>query len=356
MATKHNPQSSRRTTVLDVARQAGVSQGTVSRVLTGKNWVSEESRQRVEEAVRALGYVPNALAQGLKAQRTRMVAALVSDMANPLHGEFLSAAEETLRASGYQLIVANTHASSDQELELLALFRAGRADGLIIAQADETHAPTWAALKAMGLPVVFHDREAKGLGDAVIVDHRAGSYAATRHLIGLGHRRIALLTTPSVIRPGRERTAGYERALREAGLEPSADLIRGINASSELSFSEVKTLLALKTPPTAIICLGTRMLAGVLSALTSSGLEVPRDMSLVGVGDTDLLRLHRPAISSVRWDIANCGRMAASLLIERLEQRLAPDASRRERHVPVELVLRESTAAPPRRRPAAAKA
>jgi LacI family transcriptional regulator len=339
----------KRVTVLDVARRAGVSQGSVSRVLTGKNWVSDDVRARVEEAARALGYVPNAMAQGLKARRTNTVAALVSDMSNPLHGEFLAAAEEVLGAAGYLLLVASSHGRTDRELALVSAFGSGRVDGLLVAHSDETDAATTGALQATGLPLVFHDRESGELGDAVVADHQAGAYAATRHLLDLGHVRIAVLTPPAVVRPGRERLVGHARALAEAGIAHDPQLVRSLGASSDLSFSEVKGLLALKQPPTAVICLGTRMLAGVLTAVDSAGLRIPDDLSLVGIGDTDLLRLHAPPITSVRWDIAHCGRLAASLLLERLGAAQDAQLGPRIRHVPVELVLRQSTAPPPKR-------
>lgn len=338
----------KRITVMDVARAAGVSQGTVSRVLTGKNWVSDDVRVKVESAARTLGYVPNALAQNLKAQRSRTVAALVSDISNPLHGVFLAAAEEALRPAGYMLLVASTYSRLDQELALLSFFRSGRADGLLIAQIDETSTQTQEALRATGLPIVFHDRESGGLGDTVIVDHRAGALAATNHLLELGHRRIAVLTTPAVIRPGRERIAGYEHALKGAKIKFDASLVRGLGASSELSFSETKALLDLPDPPTAIICLGTRMLAGVLEAVASAGLSVPGQISIVGVGDTDLVRLHTPPITSVRWDIAHCGRLAAEMLIERMALPSSEEPQpARARHVPVEFVIRRSTSVVP---------
>lgn len=341
----------KRITVMDVARQAGVSQGTVSRVLTGKNWVSEDARVKVEAAAKALGYVPNAMAQGLKAQRTNTVAAMVSDMSNPLQAEFLSAAEERLRRAGYLMLIANTQGLPAQECELLSTFRSGRVDGLLVAHADEANTGTKAALRASGLPIVFHDRDTGDLGDAIVADHRAGAHAITRHLTEMGHKRIALLMPPSAIRPGRERVAGYLRALDEAGIAHDPQLVREMNPTSAMSFSEVMALMALKKPPTAIISLATRMLAGALTAISSLGLEIPRDLSIVGIGDTDLLRLHKPPIASVRWDIAQCGKLAAEMLLERMNAPVGgTPMPPRTQHVPVELVLRESTAPPPKRR------
>jgi LacI family transcriptional regulator len=336
----------KRVTVLDVARHAGVSQGTVSRVITGKNWVSPEMRQQVEASVRALGYVPNPLAQGLKSRRTRAVAALVSDISNPLHGVFLAAAEETLHEEGYLLFVSSTHNRPQRELELLEAFRSGRVDGLIVAQADERDSKVLQAIKDTELPVVFHDRETGNLGDAVVADHRAGAYAATKYLTGMGHKRIAVLTPPSIIRPGRERLAGYSQALQDSGLPLEESLLCALGASGDNAYSQTKALLDRADRPTAMICLGTGMLAGVLAAIASAGLHIPRDISLIGVGDTDLTRLYSPPITSLKWDIAACGHMAARMLLGQLRT----DGKRAPKFetnlVPVELVIRHSCAQP----------
>lgn len=343
------PAEKKRVTVLDVARHAGVSQGTVSRVITGKNWVSEDSRRQVQASIRALGYVPNPLAQGLKSQKSRAVAALVSDISNPLHGAFLAAAEETLDEAGYLLFVSSTHNRSQREVELLNAYGSGRVDGLIVAHANEGDRRVIETLQSTHLPIVFHDRESDGLGDSVVADHRSGAFAATRYLLGLGHKRIAILTPPSTIRPGRERLRGYEQALAEAGLVHDQALLCEIDASGHEAYSRTRAMLEQPERPTAIICLGTGMLAGVLTALSSTGLKVPEDVSVIGVGDTDLTRLHTPPITSLKWDIGACGHMASRMLLARLQGE-GPEARKFEAaHVPVELVIRYSCA-PPRAR------
>lgn len=343
------PAEKKRITVLDVARHAGVSQGTVSRVITGKNWVSEEARQLVEAAVRELGYVPNPMAQGLKSQRSNTVAALVSDISNPLHGVFLAGAEEILDEAGYLLFVSSTHSQPQRELALLNAYGSGRVDGLIVAHADEGNKKVAQTLKATKLPIVFHDRESHGLGDSVVVDHMSGALEATRYLIGLGHKRIAVLTPAARIRPGRERLRGYDMALQEAGIQVDPVLIAELDASSQEAYSRTRALLEHKRRPTAIICLGTGMLAGVLSAIASSGLKIPEEISIIGIGDTDLTRLHTPPITSLKWDIGECGRIAARMLLARLRgaAQAAPHAE--TTRVPVELMIRHSCA-PPRAR------
>ncbi|MGO4326230.1 LacI family DNA-binding transcriptional regulator [Cupriavidus sp. 2TAF22] len=350
MATPNQmPAEKKRITVLDVARHAGVSQGTVSRVITGKNWVSEEARQLVEASVRELGYVPNPMAQGLKSQRSKAVAALVSDISNPLHGVFLAAAEEVLDEAGYLLFVSSTHSQPQREVALLNAYGSGRVDGLIVAHADEADKKVAQVLEASKLPIVFHDRESHGMGDAVIADHMSGALEATRYLLGLGHKRIAVLTPASRIRPGRERLRGYEMALAESGIALDPSLICELDASGHEAYSQTRGLLEQGTCPTAVICLGTGMLAGVLSAIASSGLKIPEEISLIGVGDTDLVRLHTPPITSLKWDIGECGRIAARMLLARLRGGTPPDVKAETARVPVELVIRHSCA-PPRAR------
>ena len=339
-----------RITVLDVARLAGVSQGSVSRVITGKNWVSDELRQRVEAAVKELGYQPNPLAQGLKSQRSRAIAALVSDISNPLHGNFLAGAEEILQSQGYLLFVSSTHNDAQRELELIRAYGSGRVDGLIVAHSDERNRPINRVLKTIGLPIIFHDRDARGLGDTVIVDHAEGARIATRHLVALGHKRIAILTPPTTIRPGRERLIGYRAALEEANIKPNESFISTLDASDERAYEVTRELLqSSRHRPTALICLGTRMLAGVLEACETAKLRIPEDISLIGIGDTDLIRLHKPPITSVKWDITACGRQAASMLLKRLAQADSGESSPLNSFLfPVKLVDRGSCAKAPK--------
>ncbi len=339
--------SPRKPTVSDVARHAGVSPGSVSRVLTGKNWVSDDLRKQVLEAARALNYIPNSVAQSLKTQRTMTVGAIVSDMANPLHGRFLAAVQECLEAEGYFLIVANDKSQPERDVALLELFGRGRVDGVIAGIADELHPRTLQALQSLRLPVVFHDRDLLGIGDAVGPDHRMGAHEATRHLIGLGHRRIALMTPSASIRPGRERLAGYREALQEAGIDHDPALEAILEASGgDMAFSATKQMLGQAQRPTAVICLGTQMLAGVMSAVGTLGLSIPHELSLIGIGDTELVRLSTPAITAVRWDIAQCGRWAAQMMLDRLREEGGERAPYRMLEMPTEMVLRHSCAPP----------
>lgn len=190
------------------------------------------------------------------------------------------------------------------------------------------------------LPLVLLDRDFGPAGTGVHVDHYNGALQATRYLLNLGHRRIALLTPGSVLRPGRDRIAGFEEAHREKGLKPVGKLVRAEHTSMDFAFSEALALLSLPSPPTAFLCLGTRILSGVLQAVRHAGRTVPGDVSVISVGDTDLSRLFSPSITSLAWDLDSVGKSLAELMLKRLarDERTEPQRI----VITTQLILRES--------------
>ncbi|MFO1162229.1 MAG: LacI family DNA-binding transcriptional regulator [Reyranellaceae bacterium] len=340
-------------TIRDVARVAGVSLSSVSRALNGGKHVSARIARDVAAAADRLGYQPDFLARGLRTRSTGMVGCLVSDVANPLNATIVQAAEARLREAGHLLVVASTANDPARERAAASEFRGRRLDGMLIAPGTDTNAAVWRELAAAGTPVVILDRDPLDQDDdddirwpAVLVDHRAGARAATRYLIGLGHRRIALLTADARMRPSRERIAGFRETFVESGLAP-ADALLCIQ-KSPMDFAQGDTLALLRgdNRPTAVIALGTRILAGVLRAARDLGLAVPRELSVLSVGDTDLAAAHTPAITALRWSLEDVGRAAAELLLQRLGGDVGDAQSRAL--LPVDLVLRESCAPPSR--------
>ena len=194
------------------------------------------------------------------------------------------------------------------------------------------------------VPAVPAFREVPGV-PSVRADHRGGGLEITRYLIGLGHRRIALLTGRAALLPSSERLAGYRQAHAEAKLAVDPDLIRPQTQGSSIAFSDVCQLLQGPDRPTAIITLGTHMLAGVMDALASNGLRYPDDMSLVCIGDTDLARHATPGISALTWDLDQMGRVAANILLDRIR---GGDEARKVRpvYLPTRFILRHSGANP----------
>lgn len=303
-----------RVTIRDVARAAGVSLGTASRALNRSGPVSEAALQAVERAARALAYAPDPIAQSLRTGTSGVVGLLVSDLANPLYARIITAVESRLQREGYAMVVGNTHNSNAREDMMVELFRRRRVDGLILGPC-EVERPDFLHQLARDLPVVALDRDFGEDGAGVHVDHFRGAFEATRYLLDLGHTRIALLTSDSALRPGRERIAGYRRALSERGVTADNTLVRASRSAMDLSFSDALALLSAKDRPTAFICLGTRILSGVLQAMKQTGLRVPRDVSLICVGDGDLPQLYSPAITAVNWDLEAVGTAAAEVLM-----------------------------------------
>lgn len=338
-------------TIREVAKAAGVSVGTASRAFNRTGRVSAQAIAAVSKVARELGYRPNAVAQSMRTRSTGVIGLLVTDLANPLYARIITAVEARLMTAGYALLIASTHNDDLREAALVDLFARRRVDGLILGPC-QVERPAWLRRIAQDTPVVALDRDFDGDLAGVHVDHHGGAFHATRHLLNLGHSRVALLTPGDAVRPGRERIAGFQDAFAERGLSLDPRLLRAEKSAMEFAFSEALALLGAPQPPTAFLCLGTRILSGVLQALRHAGRTVPDDVSVVSIGDTDLSQLFSPAITSLTWDLAAVGTAVAELMLRRLE----PKALREHERIVIttELVLRESCAPPlPRAHPAA---
>jgi len=335
-------------TIRDVAQAAGVSLSSVSRALNGGKNVSTRVARDVAAAANQLGYQPDFRARGMRTRSSGMVGCLVSDVANPLNATIVQAAEARLRDAGYLLVVASTANDPARERAAAGEFRSRRLDGMLVAPGSASNEKTWRDLAAAGTPVIVLDRDSPDGGDvpwpAVQVDHRGGARAATRYLIGLGHRRIALLTADAGMRPSRERIAGFRQAFADADIDSTGAQVCIQASPMDFAQGDMMALLRGGNRPTAVIALGTRILAGALRAARELGLSVPADLSVLSVGDTDLAAVHTPAITALRWNLEDVGRAAAELLLQRLRGDVGEAQS--SALLPVDLVLRESCAPP----------
>lgn len=328
-----------RITIREVAKEAGVSIGTASRALNRAGRVSEKAIADVTRAARRLGYAPDAIARSMRTRSSGVIGLLVSDLANPLYARIITSIESTLQAAGYALLLASTHNDGKREKAMIDLFRARRVDGLVLGPC-ETETPQYLEQLRAELPVVALDRDFGPSASGVHVDHYNGALQATRYILNLGHRRVALLTPGSVLRPGRERIAGFQEAFREQNLTPVPKLIRSERSAMDFAFSEALSLLSSPEAPTAFLCLGTRILSGVLQALRHTGRSVPDDVSVISIGDTDLSQLFSPSITSLTWDLGVVGNVAAQLLLKQLDREAAAEPERIL--ITTQLVLRES--------------
>lgn len=332
----------KKVTIREVAKAAGVSLGTASRALNRTGRVSEKAIAGVTKVARDLGYEPNFVARSLRTRSSGVVGLLVSDLANPLYAQIITAAEEAFQAAGYALLVASTHNESKREKSLIDLFRGRRVDGLILGPC-ETESAEMIDRAAIDMPVVALDRDYGSGASGVHVDHYSGALQATRYFLNLGHSRVALLTPGAELRPGRERIAGFKAAFSEKGLEVTPGFIRMEKSAMEFAFSDALSLLSLQRRPTAFICLGTRILAGVLHAIRHTGLKVPDDVSVISIGDTDLSELVVPRISSLNWDLDVVGKAAAQLLLKQLDIGLA-NSIPEHIQISTRMILRDSCA------------
>jgi LacI family transcriptional regulator len=335
-----------RVTIVDVARKAGVSLGTVSRVINDKASVGDDLRERVRAASAALGFTPNPAAQGIRSRSTRAVGLMVSDLSNPLFAATVSAASEVLYRAGYQMILANSRDEPAMDREIVTLFQQRRFDGMILTLAREDD-PTMLKLLAGPMPIVLYERESSLPLDRVCTDHYGGSMQAVSYLLKQGHKRIGLVTVTQAALPGRARGQAYVAAHKQAGITVDPALMSFDGFLPDAGYSAAYRMLVSNRPPTAIVA-GANQMNGVLKAVRTLELDVPRQLSLIQIGDTDVAKLYQPPLTVVRWEFSKVGAAAAELLIARLSGTMNEGEPR---HVvlPVELVLRHSCAPPARR-------
>lgn len=331
-------------TILDVAKAAGVSLGTASRVINGHESVNPTMKALVESTIRQLGYRPDAVAQSMRRKSTRAIGIMVRDFTVPGFVNFVKSVQGILYEAGYVLILAGSEDKIERESEILNAFSERRADGLILTTAAETDRELTKARLALTVPVVMLDREPLENHDAILIAHRDGMLQAMGYLFELGHRRIALVTGDPAMRPARERILGYTDAYKKSGLSLDPSLIRTRNFTAEYAFAETSALLSNPNPPTAIIAGGVGMLRGVLRAVKICNLKIPHDVSVIGSTDSDLSELMVPAVTVVQVDYHSIGVESAQLLLERLNNK-----TQRAGHIikfGSSLIIRESCAPP----------
>lgn len=330
-----------RLTAQDVAEHAGVSIGTVSRVINEVPGVKPAVAAKVRKAIEELGWSPNIAAQNIRASSSRMVGFIFSDIRNSLYAMMTKGAEEVLSARGYLLVTASSDGRPEREVALINLFKRRQADGMILTVERESEPAVNEAVSCAAMPYVMMERELPLGGLSVGVDHYRGVRQATDYLLGLGHRRIAMITGGRGTRVARDRTRALQDSLAAHGLSIDEALLKPDSYSSEYGYRQTMLLLGMREPPTAILSLGVRLLPGVVAALRGLGKDFPGDVSLICSNDTDLATIASPQITAIRYDAMALGRLAAESLLERIGARtLHAEPQRIE--LPTELVLRGS--------------
>jgi LacI family transcriptional regulator len=329
-------------TIKEVAREAGVSVATVSRVFSGKGPVREETRQRVLDVAGRLQYVPHAGARGLITNTTGALGVLLPDLYGEFFSEVIRGIDLTARRSGFHLLVSSSHSDrSEVEAVLRALW--GRVDGLIV-MSPEADAQALQANLPASLPVVLLNCRVEGSAfSSINIDNYGGALAMTRHLLSLGHRRIAFVQGALGNQDALERLRGYRDAMRTYGGERSEDLEIAGDFSEESGHRAGGALLALSPRPTAVFAANDAMAVGLLSALQEAGVRVPGDVAVVGFDDIPVVRFLTPPLSTVRVGIAELGALALERLLAAVEE---GDGFERQHEVqPTTLMIRGSCGA-----------
>jgi len=331
-------------TLADIAREAGTSPSTASRALSGRGYVSPDARDRLLAAAERLGYVPNASARTLKHKTSRVVGVVVSDLGNQFYARLAAGIEQTLREADYQMVLLGDNSESAEEVAGARTFLAMRAPGVILTPVAHEAA---GLLTDQGVAVVEVDRQLATVPcDAVVLDNVRGAAEATAHLLGAGHRRVALLVAETDWTSDAGRLQGYRLAHAEAGVPLDDALILRIPFHAADAEARIEALLD-RHAPTAIFAANNLLAEQAWRVLRARGLRLPGDISLIGFDDVQWMEMVNPGITAVAQPTVEMGRRAAQLLLRRMAD---PDAEPTVERLEPTLVVRGSTGAISNRR------
>ncbi len=328
-------------TIQDVAKAAGVSVATVSRVLNNSPRVTPETRMIVEAAIKELNYQPNLLGRNLRRAESKTILVLLPSISNPFYSRVVRGMEDTAQKYGYNIMLCNDYSEAEMEKNYLELLKKRIADGVIFT------APVLSAGElediAKDYPVVQCCEYIPGASlSHVSIDNEAAAYKAVKHLIDLGHRRIGFVGTQSVFISAIQRENGYKKALLDHGIEVSPELIQYGNYGFLSGLNVARSLVKMKNRPTAIFAISDVMAMGVMRAITDCGLSVPKDVSVVGFDNIDFSSMISPALTTVSQPRYRLGQTAMEILLEQLK-----NGTREVKEVILDskLVIRDSTGA-----------
>jgi DNA-binding LacI/PurR family transcriptional regulator len=306
------------TKIEDVAQRAGVSTATVSRVLSGKPYVSEDLRTRVLAAAQELDYRPSRVARSLREKRSRIIGLIISDIQNPFFTAIVRAVEDGAYASGHAVFLCNTDEDEVKETLYIDLMLAEQVAGVILSSTTGRN-PAYNHLMQAGIPVVAIDRRVYNVPlDTVLVDNIDATRRAVEHLISQGHRRIGAIVGHLASSTGEERLRGYTDALMAHNIPVMDTLIRIGTPRAPVGFAAMNELLALPDPPTAVFTGNNLLTAGALRALFDAGLRVPEDVAVAAFDDMEWAIFIQPALTMVAQPTYEIGRIAVELLQKRI--------------------------------------
>ncbi|ALS20776.1 MULTISPECIES: LacI family DNA-binding transcriptional regulator [Paenibacillus] len=311
----------KRATLKEVAKMAGVSTATVSNALNETKYVSEEVKNKIFSAIRALNYQPNSVAKSLRVQESRIIGLLISDIANPFFSIVVRGIEEELAKSNYSILLCNTDSSLEKERKYLDVLIGQRVDGLIVSSAGNT-GDYFRSLEKTGVPIVFLNRCPEFMNsDVIMTNNIQGAYIATEHLIRHGYGKIAIIAGPSSVSTGKDRLTGYRRALEDYGITESDQLVKEGLFDIQSGYDKMKELMEQDTKPDAVFISNNSMTLGAYKYLKESGLRIPDQIAVLGYDDSDWAEIVDPPITTVRQPAYHQGVHAANLILARIKDK-----------------------------------
>ena len=334
-------------TITDVAAEAGVSAATVSRVLNDRGYpVREETRQRVLDAIKKLDFRPNELARGLLLKRTKTIGLVIPDITNPYYPDVSRGVEDVASEHGYAVIFCNTDRDATKSEHYVNALLQKQVDGLIIAGGGTDFRRASERFAEHGTRAVFVGKSSLPW-PSVRVPNEEAARTATGHLAELGHERIGFISGAPGLTTSRDRLAGYRRGVSDHSLQGGGALLREGDFGEESGYRAATSLLRETPRPTAIFAANDRMAIGTLAAAADLGLAVPDELSVVGFDDIRFASYVRPALTTVSLPTYDIGAAAMRLLLELLSDKDGePGVAAQTVHLPVRLVVRDSTAPP----------
>jgi len=330
----------RRATIREVARRAGVSYQTVSRVINNHPMVAASTRALVREAIAELNYHPNAQAVGLSRNRSDIIGVITHSIASPFFAQIVDGTAQALQSRGRFMLLACAEMTSQLET-IDSLQRSRRIDGIIIILPISTSLEAAQQLATSQFPLVLVDLQYDVDANYISVDNRYGAYCATEHLIELGHRRIGLISGPLIQPVSHLRIAGYQDALRKHGLPYDPTLVVHGNFAHSGGEAGAVHFLALENPPTAIFACNDQMAFGTVRTLRRHGMRVPEDISVIGFDDIAEASISYPPLTTIRQPLCEMGRLAADYICRVID---GVEKGRLQLTLTPELIVRKSTA------------
>jgi LacI family transcriptional regulator len=331
-------------TIRDVAKLAGVSTMTVSRVINNSGYVSRDARERVDAAITEIGYVPNSLARSLRFRQTKTLALLLTDITNPFYTTLARGVDDAASDKGFNVIICNTDESDLKQMAQLTALVQKRVDGVLLVPARRPEEAT-AFLRDQGIPLVVLDRRVPvGSVDSVRCDSVEGARQLAHLLLGLGHRRIAVLSGPEGISTAQDRVAGCRLALTESGLSPRLLQVLHDEYSQEGGYRMAQQILADPPIPTAVFAGNNFIAFGAYLVFREASLRVPEDVAMVAFDDLPAFFSLDAFFTVAAQPAYDMGRRAAELLLQRLGSGTAPPFE--EVLLPLKIIVRRSSGGP----------